>query len=371
MPAPVAADTRWRGIFFFANARLSAGYASRTSVRSAFERATTSGRLARAGIEGLELLAEGEVVLHGIAPFARVERDEVKKHARSLDVLQKLDAEPRAFARAGNEARDVGDDEVLVFADRDDTEVRHERRERIVADLGAGARYSANERALARVGEAEQADVRHHLQLQASFEQLAVFTGLGAPRCAVPRRGEVDVAATPTTPTRDDCAGIGGGQVEEQRACGLVEDLRPRGHAHDEVFTAVAVLILAAPGLARFSLERVLVGEVEERRHARVGSEHDVAPLAAVASRRAAVWRELLAPKRHAPIAAATGHDAKLAAVDEAHAPTLSQLRPFGLSSRLRRILSPARARTTVPPRRNRPARRGARAPSKSRTGVG
>ena len=203
--------------------------------------------------------------------------------------------------------------------DRHDAEVRHERRERVVGDLGARARDGADERALADVGEAEQAHVGHHLELEAQVQLLPGLAGLGAARRAVVGRREVDVAAPAAAAARDDDPLADVVDVEEELVRRGVEHLRSDGHADDEVAAALAVLVLAAPVLATLGLEPARQRHVEERRLAGVAHEDDVAALAAVASRRAAVRDVLLAPERDAAVPAVAGDDLHLARVDELH----------------------------------------------------
>ena len=90
------------------------------------------------GDVGRELGLDDVEVAHRVA--AGLERravDDVDEHRAPLDVAQELQAETLALARAGDEARDVGDREA-ARAGRDDTEVGDERRERVVGDLGLG-----------------------------------------------------------------------------------------------------------------------------------------------------------------------------------------------------------------------------------------
>ena len=75
---------------------------------------------------------------------------------------RKLVAEARAVGGALDQARDVGDDEAAVRIGAHDAEIRRERRERIVGDLGPRGGHRADERALARVRHAEQPDVGEH-----------------------------------------------------------------------------------------------------------------------------------------------------------------------------------------------------------------
>ena len=87
----------------------------------------------------------------------------MEQRAAPLDVLQEAMPEPCALRGPRNETRDVGEHERGFVADAHETEMRRERGERIVGDLGLRARDGADERRLADVGEPEQPDVGHHL----------------------------------------------------------------------------------------------------------------------------------------------------------------------------------------------------------------
>ena len=82
---------------------------------------------------------------------------------------------PSTFARSLDEPGDVGDDELEVVVDPHHAEVRLERRERVVRDLGLRRRDAADERALARVREADERDIGHQLQLEQQPALLAVL----------------------------------------------------------------------------------------------------------------------------------------------------------------------------------------------------
>src|SRR5438093_964467 len=115
--------------------------------------------------------------------------------ARAFDVPQELLAEARALARALDEARDVGDDELAVIEPRD-AEIRRERRERVIRDLRPRARQRGEQARLPSVREASEPDVGDEAQLEierAPFSGLAVHRDA---RRATRARHEPRVAAT-------------------------------------------------------------------------------------------------------------------------------------------------------------------------------
>ena len=87
-----------------------------------------------------------------------------------------------------------------------DAQVRDQRRERVVGDLGARRGDAGDQRRLADVGEAEQADVGEQLELEADGALLAGRARLGLARRPVGRRREVDVAAAALAALGDDAA---------------------------------------------------------------------------------------------------------------------------------------------------------------------
>ena len=151
----------------------------------------------------------------------------------------------------------------------DDAEVRHERRERIVGDLRPRARHGADERALAHVRKAEQADVGHHLELERA--SISAPSSPGSARRGARSYGVAKwmLPRPPFPPRATTVRTFGSVEIEEQLAARLVEDLRADGHADDELLAARCRTVFSAPGLAGFRLECVRVGEVEQRRESR------------------------------------------------------------------------------------------------------
>ena len=69
-------------------------------------------------VVSLELLDDRARVVHRIGVgIERRDVDEVQQQARALQMAQELVAEARAFGRAFDEARNVGDDEAACLRD--------------------------------------------------------------------------------------------------------------------------------------------------------------------------------------------------------------------------------------------------------------
>ena len=114
----------------------------------------------------LELAADRAVVLDRVGAVDRLRLDQVHEDARALDVPQEFVPQAGAGVGAFDQARDVGHHERAVHVDLHDAQVGSLRGERIVGDFGPGARHAAQERALAGVRFADQADVGDHFQLE-------------------------------------------------------------------------------------------------------------------------------------------------------------------------------------------------------------
>ena len=133
---------------------------------------------ARGDGEAGQLLVDDFEVLDGVGAAGGVgDIDQVEQEAGALDVAQELGAEAGAEVRAFDEAGHVGDDEGLLvglLADGDHAEVGLEGGEGVVGDFGLGGGDAGDERGLAGVGVADQADVGQQLEFEAV---VALFAG--------------------------------------------------------------------------------------------------------------------------------------------------------------------------------------------------
>ena len=263
-----------------------------------------------------ELLLDDVEVAHRVSP--RLERravDDVDEHRAPLDVAQELQAQALALVRAGDQPGHVGD-RVSGVARADDAEVGHERRERVVGDLGSGCREHRDERGLARGREPDQGDVGERLQLEDDVQRLAGLPEQGEAGSLAARRGEGLVAEPATAAAGDDVLGAMADEVDEDPAAAVLDD-RALGHGQHEVAAVGAVALVAGAGLA---VGRVTVGVVvvvQQRRRLRVDAHDDRPTATAVAAVRAAERFELLALDRCHTVATGTGRDLEKHPVDE------------------------------------------------------
>src|SRR5688572_7203329 len=125
------------------------------------------------------------------------------------------------------------------------------------------------------------------------------------------------VAAPALAGARDDDALVRLVEVGQQHVLVGVVDQRARRDGNDQVLTALAEFLLAHAGLAARGAPVVLAGEVEQRVLVDVGHEHDRPAVATVTPVGPALGHVLLAPERHAAVAAVTGLDVNRGFIDE------------------------------------------------------
>src|SRR5208283_4122649 len=115
-----------------------------------------------------------------------------------LDMAQEAVPQAPVLARPLDQPRDVGEQQARVAAkdvrELDDPDVRRERCEGVRGRPGPGLCDRLGERGLARVREADEADVRNRLEDQPEYPGLAGLAGIGPPGRAVCRGLEMGVA---------------------------------------------------------------------------------------------------------------------------------------------------------------------------------
>jgi hypothetical protein len=240
-------------------------------------------------------------------------------------VLQEAHAEAGAVGGAFDDAGDVRDHERAIDAARHDAQVWNQCGERVVGDLGPSLRDGRNERALAGVRKAHDADVGEQLELEAQLLVIAGPSVLGPARRALAAAREVHVAAPAAPALRDHEGLFGRVEVDQQLAALGVVDLRAHRDAQHALLAGLAVLVAAAPVLARLGLDYARVGEVEQRGQLRVGAQDYIAASTAVAPGGAAERAVLLAPHGDGAVAAIACMHLDRHFVDELHGrlPTL------------------------------------------------
>ena len=124
------------------------------------------------------------------------EVEHVHQQACALHVGEELVAEAGAVARALDQPRNVGHDQ-LALVGFEHSQHRLQRRERIGGDLRRRARETRQQRGLTRVGQAHEADVGEQSQPQRQPPLLARQAALGEARRLTRGGGEALVALAP------------------------------------------------------------------------------------------------------------------------------------------------------------------------------
>ena len=217
-----------------------------------------------------------------------------------------------------DEARDVGHHEALA-APAHHAQVGRQGGEGVVGDLGARPGDAADERGLAGVGVADDADVGEQLQLELEVLLLALGAGLREARRLVGGGGEVHVAEPAAAALADHEGRAGLAHVGEDLAGGGVLHQRPRGHAKLERGLGEAVLVGPAAVLPAPGPVLADVAVVEQRVHLRVDDQDHVAAPAAVPAGGPAAGDELLPAPGDGAVPPVAGGDLDADLVDELH----------------------------------------------------
>ena len=242
----------------------------------------------------------------------------MNQHAATLDVAKETVADPDAFRSPFNQARNVGEHEFTAPVAHH-AKLGNQCGEGIVADLGLRVRDRIDEGRFARIGQADEADIREQLQPQPHPHLLARQARLVLAGGAV-GRGLVRGISAPTHPAFEEGNALADhGEVGEHLLPILGEDLCADRHLDHERLGRSAGAVLSHPVPATRRLEVLRIAEVDQRVEARDGFEHDIAAVPAVSAVRAAVFDVHLAPERDGPRAASAGFQIDLGLVEKMH----------------------------------------------------
>ena len=263
-----------------------------------------------------ELLADDVVVPLGVARRAV---DDVDEDPRPLHVAQEGMAETGAAAGALDEPGHVGDRRaaLVLLAEVHDPEVGLERRERVVGDLGRGGRDRREKGRLAGIRQPHQADVGDQAELEAKPALGAGLALLGVLGRLVGGRLEVDVAEAAAPAAGDHRVLADRDEVGHQGAGLVVIDRGAGRHVEDQVVARLAVPPRAGAATAGRRPEMVPVVEVAQGGLPGVDPQVDRAATTAVAAVGSAARDVRLLPEGRGPVAAITGADPDLHAVEE------------------------------------------------------
>ena len=194
--------------------------------------------------------------------------DQVHEHLRPLDVAQELMAEAVTFVRAldqaGQSATTKLRSSLSVTTPRFGASVVNG----IVGDLRPRRRDARDQRRLAGVREADQADVGEQLELQREELLFAGLTGFGPARGAIGRRDEPRVAAPAAPALGDEHALALFREIRKQAQLvalsGLLEHQRTDGNGDLEIRGRLTRPVGSLAVVAAARLEFGMKAEVDE-----------------------------------------------------------------------------------------------------------
>src|SRR5215472_4307715 len=231
---------------------------------------------------------------------------------------EKAVAKTDAFMGAFDQSRDIGEHE-LAPIDVDHTELRMQRGEWIVGNLGLGCAHRGEKSGFAGVWKADNPGIGDELEPQPNRELDAGLAGIGVTRRAIGRAFEMGIAESAIAAARQHNALFDFGQVGQQRDVILVVDLRADRHFENDIGAVGAVPVLAHAGAAVGRGEMLLVAVIDQRIKPIDRFGDDIAALAAIAAVRTAEFDEFLAPERDATVAAVAGANVNLGLVEKLH----------------------------------------------------
>ena len=228
------------------------------------------------------------------------------EQARALDVGEELVAEPRPLAGAFDQAGDVGEDQLALFA-LEHAEHGRERGEGIVGDLRSRACEAREQRGLAGVRQPDESHVGEQLQLQLEPPLLPGQAPLGEAGRLPRGRCEALVALPAGAPARDRGPLA---RHEQLPAAALqialigTDDLRARRHGDLERLAVGAVAQRALSVPAPAGVEVRPAAECLKVAQRVIADEHDRSSVPAVAAIGASARHVRLAAKALAAVPA-------------------------------------------------------------------
>src|SRR5437588_11425790 len=195
-------------------------------------------------------------------------------------------------------------------------QVGHEGREGVVGHLGLGRRDAGYESALARVGQPDEGDVGHELELDVEPALLCHLALLGEGWGPSPVGQEAGVALA-SPPAAGGHPPVAGRSQIGQRLAVLAAHDGALGHLHHRVGTPGSVPALPLAVAALLGPAMGVVPEGQQRGHVPVGHQPHVSAGAAVAAVRAAAGDVGLTPEADGARAAVAPLDVELGLVRE------------------------------------------------------
>ena len=254
---------------------------------------------------------------------------------------EKAVAEPAVFARAFDQAGNVGEKDAGVIVVFDDAHARIFRRERIGRAFRPRVRERAGQRRFSRVGEADEPDVGDGFQHEGEVAASAFLAGRRLARRLVRRGLELIVPEAAASAFEQHDALAVFEELRDEQAAFRLEDLRSRGNGQEHVRAVAPVAVASRAGLAVFGVPVRLKGVAAQVALVFVADEHDVAAVPAVAAVGAALGQEFFAAEAQAAVPAVAGAQVNFRFVDEHFSERKkgAEGKRFGVIGRRRRAL--------------------------------
>ncbi len=258
------------------------------------------GLVGQCRIEEDHLLVDGFEITQRVRAVAG---EDVNECTRALDVAQKLVPQPDAFMRALHQSGNVGQDD-LAMIDFGHTQIGGDRGKGVVRDFRFGRTDDTQQSGLARIGDADDADVGHKLEFELQPLFFAGFALFGQARRLVAGRLEGGIAAAAAAAGRDQRFLALPGQVGHDGACLGLAHKRAGWNRDAQIRTVGAGLVGAAAVDAPFGPIVYLILERCKRIEPGIDIENDVAAPAAVAAVGPPSGDEFFPPERDDAVAA-------------------------------------------------------------------
>src|SRR5262249_50958392 len=132
-----------------------------------------------------------------------------RQDTRALDMSQEFVAQALPLMGTFDQSRQVRREKLPLCIEPHQPQMRLQRGERVVADLGACATDAGEQRRLAGLGQPDQAHVRDELQLEVEYASLAWLSRLGVSRRLSLGAGEARVAPSASSSASNHEARLG------------------------------------------------------------------------------------------------------------------------------------------------------------------
>src|SRR5690606_18441334 len=244
---------------------------------------------------------------------------QMQQQAGARQMLEKADAQAGTFGGTLDQPGNIGNDEALVAPHAYHAQIRHQGGKGIIGHLRLGRGHRADEGALAGIRQAEQTDVRQHLEFQLEVTRLARLARRSLPWRPVGTGLEAGIAQSVPAALSHQQTLAGAGQIADDVLGRSVDHRGTDRHRQDQVLALGAGTLGTAALLAVLSIETTGVAVIDQSVEVLVSHQEHRAAIAAVAAIGTTLLDELLAPEAHHAVTAVAGLYIYRNFVDEFH----------------------------------------------------